>query len=173
MCGVLRSAHHTLTNSSAEYQVLHAQYYKSRVVKRDFSVKNMADETEDSVVVVAGLLLAKKKKTKTKPLWKKSWRRRECMHYSASWRWVKIVTDSFESSAVRSGSRCCESPWQQVNKRLSSRLDWLLVRYRWHHTMCVLGSAQNTPHTTGFLVANIKHVHYLRSLLPTPSEQIW
>ena len=66
MCGVLRSAHHTLTNSSAEYQVLHAQYYKSRVVKRDFSVKNMADETEDSVVVVAGLLLAKKKKDQNK-----------------------------------------------------------------------------------------------------------
>ena len=34
------SAHHTLTNSSAEYQALHAQYYKSCVVKRDFSVNN-------------------------------------------------------------------------------------------------------------------------------------
>ena len=40
-------------------------------------------------------------------------------------------------------------------------------------TRCVLDSAWNTPHTTGFLVANIKHVHYLRSLLPTPSERIW
>ena len=51
MCGILRSAHHSLTDSLAEYQVLHAQCYKSRVVKR-----------EDAVVVVVGLLLAEKVK---------------------------------------------------------------------------------------------------------------
>ena len=62
MCGVLRSAHHTLTDSSAEYQVLHAQNYKSCVVKRDLNVNKhgMADEPEDAVVVVLGLLLAEK-----------------------------------------------------------------------------------------------------------------
>ena len=43
-----------------------------------------------------------------------------------------------------------------------------MVRY----THYVLGSSRSTPLTTGLLVANIEHVHYLRSLLPTPSERI-
>ena len=83
----------------------------------------MTDEPEDAVVVVLGLSLAEKNKEKR--LWKKSWRRRECELYALQ-RKLEVsknchVTDSFESSVERSGPQYCESPWQQVNKRLTEK----------------------------------------------------
>lgn len=79
-----------------------------------------------------------------------------CMYNSVSWRWVKIatsITDSFFTSSSVS----------QLTFGLA--LVQVLVVLHTVHAWLFLSA----PHTTGFLVTNMKHVHYPQSLPLRPS----
>lgn len=102
-----------------------------------------------------------KNRDKTK---KKSCRRQECGCMVTAR--ATIFTDRLEGNALALVLQVTMATGKYKSVSwLSSHFDWLLVWYTWCYTLCVLGSAQNSPHTTGFLVANIKHVDYLQSLL--------
>lgn len=65
-CAVHYGARHSLTNSSADYQVFHAQYSKYCADNRDFSVNKHGGVPEDAMVVVFHQLLFEKTHIKTK-----------------------------------------------------------------------------------------------------------